>query len=325
MSESPTVHRLTLPLPFPIQDINVYLLETGDGLVLIDTGVRTPASWRTLREGLHAHGHRVSSIRSILLTHVHPDHAGQARRIKRHSGARVFAHEWETPAIQKGSFDFYLHPRIIRYLRTQGVPNRLIAANFALSVASFMIRESVRVDEAVTDGQVLRFGQEELRVIHVPGHSYGHMVLYMPEHRILFSADHLLPTITPVPLLQFPDGRPKPKSLADFMSSLNKLIGLAVERVYPSHGEPFEDHLELIRRYRVLYLKRRRKIERLMEERPKTAYELSVDVFGRRARTQMMLTMSEVIGHLEILVDEGRVETTRTSGVDRYTLKGQAA
>ncbi|MBI2061300.1 MAG: MBL fold metallo-hydrolase [Nitrospirae bacterium] len=321
MRSDARIHRLTIPVPFPVKTVNLYLIEGPEGLCLIDTSTRNRSSWLAFKKGIRDLGRNISDIRLMLLTHSHPDHAGQARRIKKISGAKVVSHEKEIRAIERGNWEFGAYPRITAYLRRRGVPMGLIMVNFSIDMSKGYVRESVDVDETVSDDQVLHFAGEEIRVIHVPGHTNGQMVLYMPQRRVLFSADHLLPTITPVPLLQFPEKETKPKALSDFMKSVDKIMDLEVDMTYPSHGEPFVDHRELIRRYHVLKDKRAKKVERLLSSGPRTPYQLSVEVFGGRAKTQMMLAMSEVMGHLEILEEQNRVKVTEKKGLLFYEMR----
>lgn len=321
MSDAFRIHRLPLPVPFPVKHINIYLLESPNDLMVIDTGTRTGPAWKALKKGLRDIGKSLADVRTIVLTHAHPDHGGQARKIKNISGAKVYSHVDEVETVERDNLDFRTHPRIYSFLRKHGVPHRFVALGLAFDFARFVVREGVKVDETLQDGQVLHFEGEPIHVIHVPGHAYGHIVLHMPGRKVMFSADHLLPTITPVPLLQFPHKKPRPKALVDFVKSIDKLKGLELETIYPSHGDPFHDHLELIRRYHVLNEKRTKKIEKFLSNGPKTAFELSLDLFGKKAKPQMMLTMSEVIGHLEILEERNRLKVAERNGVLRYELK----
>ena len=84
--------------------------------------------------------------------------------------------------------------------------------------------------------------------------------------------------------------------------------------VLPGHGNPITDHRALIDQRFALHARRAEKIFRLIVERPRTAYELAQALWGNIAVTQAYLTLSEVLGHVDLLLNDGRVtETTRDS------------
>src|SRR5262245_12703397 len=92
------VHRIRVPTPFYVGPVNVYLIQE-DPLTLIDVGPRDDASIAALREGLSRLGHRLADIQRIVITHAHADHYGLARVVAEESGATVFIHSWDAPAV----------------------------------------------------------------------------------------------------------------------------------------------------------------------------------------------------------------------------------
>jgi glyoxylase-like metal-dependent hydrolase (beta-lactamase superfamily II) len=99
-----------------------------------------------------------------------------------------------------------------------------------------------------------------------------------------------------------------------YLESLQATPEMDLELVLPGHGEPITDHAALIDQRFALHGRRAEKIFRLIAERPRTAYELAQALWGNIAVTQAYLTLSEVLGHVDVLVNDGRVgETTRDS------------
>ncbi len=86
----------------------------------------------------------------------------------------------------------------------------------------------------------------------------------------------------------------------------------------PGHGEPITDHRELIDGRFEMHRRRAAKFHRLIAERPRTGYELAQAVWGDIALTQAYLTLSEVLGHTDLLLNEGRVEEVEQDGVVRF-------
>ena len=91
-----------------------------------------------------------------------------------------------------------------------------------------------------------------------------------------------------------------------------------VDLVLPGHGDPITDHRSLIAERFAMHRRRSDKLHRLITERPRTAYELAQALWGNIAVTQAYLTLSEVLGHTDILLNEGRVREVEQDGVVRF-------
>jgi glyoxylase-like metal-dependent hydrolase (beta-lactamase superfamily II) len=137
---------------------------------------------------------------------------------------------------------------------------------------------------------------------------------------MLLAADHLLAHISSNPLMTRPlDGGPRPQALVDYLDSLARTREMDVELVLPGHGDPITDHRRLIDARLALHRRRADKIHRVIaESRPMSAYEVAQRLWGDIAVTQAFLTLSEVIGHTDILMNEGRVREVETAGVVRF-------
>jgi glyoxylase-like metal-dependent hydrolase (beta-lactamase superfamily II) len=148
-----------------------FLLADGDASVMIDTGmVGEPLLIRRLVRKL---GLKPQSIKAILLTHGHLDHAGNLAWLKEWTGAKVFAHAEETRHVAGTN----PYTGVARWC------GRLEAAG------RFLFRyRAAAIDEFLTDGQELPFWGG-LRVIHLPGHTAGHCGFYSAKHDLLFSGD----------------------------------------------------------------------------------------------------------------------------------------
>jgi hypothetical protein len=88
--------------------------------------------------------------------------------------------------------------------------------------------------------------------------------------------------------------------------------------VLPGHGDPIDDHRELIDKRCAMHRRRAEKIHGLLAERPRTAYEIAQQLWGNIAVTQAYLTLSEVVGHTDLLVNDGRVREVDDGGVVRF-------
>ena len=157
--------------------VNIYLIETPDGLALIDTGF--PGSSDKTLEALHASGRNPRDVRHIVLTHYHVDHVGGAAALQRATGATVHAHAVDAPIIETST-----GYRPVR--ASPGLRNRIVAALITRRVPKV---EPTHVDHMIAPGESLPF-LDGLTAIHIPGHSAGQVaLLWQRASPVLFAAD----------------------------------------------------------------------------------------------------------------------------------------
>lgn len=327
-TELPRVEVLRTPMPFPPQHVNPYLILAEEPIV-VDTGVKLPEAWAALGTRLKEFGLAIGDIRHLLITHAHVDHYGQAKKIKEASGCKVYANVKEKPQLERehGMASSLDSPNT-QFFREWGVPEQLIRTNLQGQKMSTSLLDPIGVDVCLEDGKAVELAGVKIRPVWVPGHAIGHTVYIIDEWKCMFSADHLLPDISPVPLLNFPDPAKKAKtrSLVEWLDSLTKVEPEPIRVAFPSHGEPILDHRALIAGYRLHSERRRLKVvKHFRESGPLTAYELSAKMFGdARAQALMFLTMSEAVGYLELLEDRGQIGVEDRGGVHYYQLRPEA-
>jgi len=148
----------------------------------------------------------------------------------------------------------------------------------------------------------------------------------MNPDRILIAADHLIAHISSNPLISRPlDGSgERTQALVSYIDSLKKTREMPAEIVLSGHGEPITDHVSLITARLALHERRAEKLYGLVAEEPRTGYDLAQALWGNVAVTQAFLTLSEVIGHLDLLVNDGRVREVEDGGIVRYEAIGDA-
>jgi glyoxylase-like metal-dependent hydrolase (beta-lactamase superfamily II) len=180
------------------------------------------------------------------------------------------------------------------------------------------------VTRPLHDGEELRLSARALEVQHRPGHSPSDMLLWDADRRILIAADHLIAHISSNPLISRPlDGRgARPRALITYLESLRRTRELPAEIVLPGHGEPITDHRALIDERFELHRHRAERIFGLIAGRPRTAYEIAQELWGNVAVTQAFLTLSEVVGHVDLLEVEGRVREVSDGGLIRFEAVG---
>jgi glyoxylase-like metal-dependent hydrolase (beta-lactamase superfamily II) len=110
----------------------------------------------------------------------------------------------------------------------------------------------------------------------------------------------------------------RPKALMSYLDSLRKTHEMELSVVYAGHGEPIDDHRTLIDERFRMHERRAEKLYRLIAERPRNAYELAQEMWGNVAVTQAFLTLSEVLGHVDLLIETSRVAEREVDGVVRF-------
>jgi glyoxylase-like metal-dependent hydrolase (beta-lactamase superfamily II) len=172
------------------------------------------------------------------------------------------------------------------------------------------------VSRALHAGETLAFADRSFEVLFRPGHSATDTVFHDRERRLLIGGDHLLGAISSNPLISRPgagDGGERRRALIEYLESMRETREMDRAMVLPGHGDPIEDHRALIDRRLTLHARRADKILALIAERPRSAHDVAQALWGDIAVTQAFLTLSEVLGHTDILLAEGRVEEDEDS------------
>jgi glyoxylase-like metal-dependent hydrolase (beta-lactamase superfamily II) len=206
-------------------------------------------------------------------------------------------------------------------MRRHGVPEDLATVLGAVGAAFRAFGSSARVTRPLRDGETLALRDRRFRVLHRPGHSPSDTIFFDEDRRMLLGGDHLLARISSNPLISRPltgDGDSRPPALIDYMDSMRATRELPIELVLPGHGDPITDHDALIDDRFRMHQRRARKVLGILAARPLTAYEIALEIWGNVAVTQAYLTLSEVLGHLDLLVREGRAGEIESAGVIRF-------
>jgi glyoxylase-like metal-dependent hydrolase (beta-lactamase superfamily II) len=311
------VHRLAIPTPFAVGRVNVYLIE-DDPLALVDAGPNSGTSFDELQRGIADLGHALEDIELVILTHQHIDHLGLVSLVAARSGAEVAAIDAAVPFVENFSTEAQADDDFARDIMLHhGIPADVVAALQSVSQAFRAWGAPVEVTRPLRDGETIAFRDRTLHVHHRPGHSPTDTVFHDRDRRLLIAADHLLSHVSSNPLITRPrDGSTeRPQALVQYLDSLAATREMEVDLVLPGHGDPITGHRDLIDQRFALHRRRADKIGRLVEERPLSAYEIAQALWGNIAVTQAYLTLSEVLGHTDLLMNEGRVRETERDGV----------
>lgn len=300
----PGLYLLPVPIPYPLKTVNLYLLKGEGEVALVDTALGTKTARGTLELYLAELGLCFPDIRTVLLTHHHPDHYGLAGFLEG-LGAKVYLHEeelgrghrfWQEPeAFEEASWQLFLE---------HGTPEEALGG-----IRETMAKTRERVHPPknpvpLREGEVLEVAGKRLRVVWTPGHADGHVAFWLEEEGVLLAGDALLERVSPnVGLWAYTRENP----LRDFLASLERLAGLPAQVAYAGHFGPIP---QVGKRAQELALHHQERLEALLRylEGPETAWELSLKLFpqeldaaGRR------FAFAETLAHLEYLRHEGQV------------------
>jgi len=299
---APGLTQIKLPLPFELREVNVYLLRTSEnGYTLIDTGYHAQDCFDTLEASLQHLRVHWTDIRQVVLTHMHPDHMGNAHRILEltQGGASLTMHHREEAHLRQIA-EAGRPPWFEAMMRLAGTPPELEQEVYA---AFTYIRNHTR---ALIPQTLWRGGEmleDRFEVVHTPGHSPGHVCLFERPAGLLLSGDHMLPGITPN-IGWLPDEDP----LGDYLASLGKVAPFEVETVMPAHGKPFAEHRGWLEDTARHHEERCAEIRRFLADTPASAHEIVGRIWTRKlAPFHYQFAVSEILAHLEYMSRRGEV------------------
>ncbi len=318
------IHRLAVPTPFQVGRVNAYLIDDSP-LTLVDSGPNSAKALDELEQKLAELGRKVEDIELLVVTHQHIDHFGLASILARRSGAEVAALDSLAPFLASFGRETDLDDAFAQNLMLRhGIPSDVVTALRAVSASFRGWGSSVEVTRPLAPDSELKLRDRTLKVLHRPGHSPSDTVFHDEASGLLLAADHLIAHISSNPLLARPLGAepdlagPRPQALLTYMASLEKTRAMELSLVLPGHGAPISDHAALIDERFRMHHRRAAKIRKLIEVEPRTAHEIAQELWGNVAVTQAFLTLSEVLGHADLLLQDGSVVEEETDGVVRF-------
>jgi glyoxylase-like metal-dependent hydrolase (beta-lactamase superfamily II) len=314
---APGVRWLSMPLPFQLDHINLWLLEDEGGWTIVDCGIgnaETRALWEKVLP---------REVKRIILTHYHPDHAGNAGWLCGRFGVEMWTTQGEylTAHAVRSSSAGYTSEAVLSVFKKNGL-------DAARTAAMAKMRGNNRYAELVPDfphsyrriieGDVVRIGGRDWHAIVGHGHAPEHLSLYCKELNVVIAGDMLLSTIsTNVSVWSIdPEGDP----LRLFLESVARYRELPEDvLVLPSHGKPFRGaHVRAAQ----LEQHHRQRFQELLDslDEPKSANDLLPTLFRRPLDAhQTFFAMGEAIAHLHYLYYAGKARrAVGDDGVVRY-------
>jgi glyoxylase-like metal-dependent hydrolase (beta-lactamase superfamily II) len=318
---APGVRWLSMPLPFQLDHINLWLLDDEAGTTLVDTGIADKRT-RELWEQIFA---TVKTVKRVILTHYHPDHAGNAAWICKRFGVEMWTTQGEylTAHAVRASAAGYTGEAVLDVFRRNGLDQAHYQAmsgrnnRYAELVPDFP--HSYR---RIIEGDLVKIGNDSWLAIIGHGHAPEHLSLYCERLNTVIAGDMLLSTIsTNVSVWSIdPEGDP----LRLFLDSLARYRELPPDvLVLPSHGKPFRGAHERVAQLENHHRERLSALKEVLAKGEKSAGDLLPVLFRRKLDPhQTFFAMGEAIAHLHYLYYAG--EAKRSAGADgimRYAIR----
>ncbi len=324
------VHQIKSPAPAGSSlPTNIYVIEGGDGLILVDSGWDSQDSLWALQEGLKAANLKLRDVQKVVITHVHPDHYGLSGKIKQICKAQVAMHRIDAGFISPRYKDFAdLLEKTEALLRQNGVPQNELPE---LKEASLWMNKYVTADSPdimLEDGDTISNDSFRFEVLWTPGHSPGHICLYEKDKKCIITGDHVLFETTPhVGFNPLSGDNP----LGDYISSLQRLANLKVNFSLPGHGPLFNALGLRVEKILEHHEHRRRAIMKSLRDGMKSAYAIAQEIpwmtdrggtsFRNLPVWDRRMAVTETIAHLKLLVKEDRVANVDMENTSVYLSK----
>ncbi len=320
--------KIKIPIPYPLRSVNCYY-SYGPIPTLFDTGINTPQARRILQQELTRLGIGLGLIRRIVITHGHLDHAGMAGWIASHSKADILINDLDFPKIPPARAEKTqaIQSRYADFLKRAGVSETMAAR----IVRKLMVRRKAYIYPMpkvsfIKESDEFKCNGSRFQVLATPGHTPGALCLYSPEEETLLSGDTLLRYITPNPVVELdnPNLNGSFPSLKRYLESLDRLKRLRIKVVLPGHGEPFSNTGERIDQIKTHIHQRQQQVIKILKKLGSPPgvplVQIAARLFPGLHNSQIFLTLSESIAHLDFLIEKGHVTSYNENHLDYYQL-----
>ena len=313
--ENENIHAIAIPLPDLSNLITSNLYAIGKGpITLIDTGLKSVGTLDFVCSRLAKFGFSLGDVNRIIITHGHMDHFGLAASIREAVGRPIdcFIHEEDKWQVSSNNFMQEMWTEEAdRLMAMAGVPRQETEKVRNRFLSFKELGDPLDGVLGMNDGDEFLGEGYCLKIVHTPGHTPGSCCVFETQQRILFSGDHIIKHITPNPFVVIDRSRLQNQnyqSLKAYLESLEKVLKLEVRYVFPGHGSDIDDLPEIVSAFRKHHLDRIELIWHILNKGRKPLYEIAVEVFGIIPDGEAFLAISEIIVHLEMLIERRRAE-----------------
>ncbi|MBY8985377.1 MAG: MBL fold metallo-hydrolase [Candidatus Lokiarchaeota archaeon] len=315
------VHQIKIDVPWSVKNVSTYLFDWNGSKILFDSGLNM-ANWSELF--FSALNHLNLSVKDIdycFISHNHTDHVGLAPTLKKKNPElKILMHnithetlKWETEQENLDEVEKEA-TRIANRMMQYGFDEK--QSEGVIQYLSYWpkLRQYQKPDIILHDGDKIL---NDLEIIWTPGHSFGHICLFNTKNKFLFCGDHILSRITPhignyvIPkfLAEQYKGYDFNNILKHYLDSLDRIDHLNPKIIFPAHQDIIYDPHKRISEIKEHHKNRLAEISRVIKDNPLTPLRISELHFGDLDNANSFLALSEVLGHLFFLENQGLVKS----------------
>ncbi|MDQ1002185.1 glyoxylase-like metal-dependent hydrolase (beta-lactamase superfamily II) [Neobacillus niacini] len=317
------IYQITLPTPYPVGPVNLYLIE-GEILTLLDVGPKTEEAWEGLVNGVEEIGYTLDDIKQILITHYHPDHTGILQRVKRETGARALGHPLLGRYLRFNEEFINFRAGFFHQLyKENGVPEEFFDLVELNEANRRRFSEPSEIDIVLKNTQTVP-GLKDWQVIYTPGHSQDHLSIYRKNDGVFIGGDHIIENTSTSISIEPPwdETSKRPQPLIQYRAALEVCANLEITKIYSGHGNPIDNHKEIITKKLESHWQKAMEIFGLIEVDKKTAFDLTKLLYPKKYQKLLNLTLAQTIGHLDLLLLVQQVNVQKKDGVFYYSKQG---
>jgi glyoxylase-like metal-dependent hydrolase (beta-lactamase superfamily II) len=325
---APGVRWLRMPLPFALDHINLWLLrdradDGREGWAIVDCGVANEATRAAWEQVFAQHLDGLPVLR-VIVTHMHPDHIGNAHWLTQRWGCRLWisATDFNAARLASQSTTGFGGDDAAAFFGEHGLvdPEALAKVRGRGGYYASMVPQVPRQYRRLMDGLVVRIGDHAFRCIAGYGHAPEHISLHCAALGVLISGDMVLPRIsTNVSVI---DVEPEADPLPLFLASVARMRELPADTlVLPSHGKPFRGLHERVRQLVAHHERHFDEVVAACRDKPCSAADLLPVLFRRKLDLhQTTFAMGEAVAHLHALAGMGRLRAhLDADGIRRFS------
>ncbi|SDI35315.1 Glyoxylase, beta-lactamase superfamily II [Alteribacillus persepolensis] len=316
-SKSAAIFPITVPVDNSLKSFNFYLVQSAETLTLIDAGMNNDSCWNSLLHTLQEQNLSLSDIDQIFLTHHHIDHVGLINRITSECSIPVYAHPYAYPRLKRD--ETFLQKRIDFFEELYKTAD---CGEKGEQQVAYLKKAMYKNQHQAIRTEIMPFPSfgHDFTIIDVPGHSEDQVGFFHEPSGVLFAGDLLINHISSNAIIEPGVETTYSYPLLQHMESMKKVMQLKPDVIYSGHGTVIHDAESLIRQRLDAIDHKAEKFLQLISDGYTTANTLAKTYYNKAYDSQFSLVMSEIIGHLQYLENNKRIQKEMTDGVWHYHL-----
>jgi glyoxylase-like metal-dependent hydrolase (beta-lactamase superfamily II) len=305
-----------VPASNKLKSFNFFLVKNENSLTLIDSGLHTADCWNSLQKTLKDNDFTLTDITEILLTHHHSDHIGLVDRIVSTHSIPVYAHPYAILVLKRDIKYIKMRVEFFRNLYQEMGCGDIGEKQIADLQNPIILGVDKKIDceiQEITNSKLLGFD-----ILETPGHAPDQIAFYHKDCKWLFAGDLLIEHIPSNAFIEPDYDGIRTKSIIQHKQSLEKCLSLNIELVFSGHGRIIENPNGLLKERINMIDKKANQYISTIKSGIATASSIAQLRFKEKYEKQFFNSMSEVIGYLDYLELDGKINKKMEKGIWHY-------